>query len=170
MTDTDLVPVADLDRATAADAAGLLRPACASARWVERLAGGRPYGSIDALTAASDAAIAALGWPDIEEALTAHPRIAERAAGGDRESAWSRQEQAGAAGAGADVQSALRAGNVAYEARFGHVFLICATGRSGEQMLAALRTRLSNDPETEREIVRDELRQIVRLRLAKAFR
>ena len=81
MTDTDLdgrVPVADLDRATAATAAGLLRPACASARWIERMVSGRPHGSLPALVAASDATIAALGWPDIEHALAAHPRIGAR--------------------------------------------------------------------------------------------
>jgi 2-oxo-4-hydroxy-4-carboxy-5-ureidoimidazoline decarboxylase len=184
MTDTELVDVAELDRGTAEDAAGLLRPVCASDRWIERLVGGRPHGSLDALTAASDAAIAALSWPDIEEALAAHPRIGDRALGSareargstqealraDRESSWSRQEQAAAADAGAIVQAGLRAGNAEYEERFGHVFLICATGRSAAEMLSALRARLGNDPVTERQVVRAELVQIAALRLAKAFR
>ena len=188
MTDTDLdgrVPVADLDRATAATAAGLLRPSCASARWIERMVSGRPHGSLPALVAASDATIAALGWPDIEHALAAHPRIGARLPdqdaqpdqgarpdqGGlpDREAAWSRQEQSGTQDAGPDVQAGLRAGNAAYEERFGHVFLICATGMSAASMLAALRARLGHDPATEREVVRDELTKIVRLRLAKTF-
>jgi 2-oxo-4-hydroxy-4-carboxy-5-ureidoimidazoline decarboxylase len=194
MSDADLVPVADLDRAPAADAAALLRPACASTRWIRRLVDGRPHESLDRLIGASDAAIGALSWPDIEEALAAHPRIGNRAPsgagesaagepaaaepadgesqapGGDREAAWSRQEQAGTAGATPDVQAALRAGNLAYETRFGHIFLICATGQSATDMLAALRLRLSNEPGAEREIVRDELLRIVRLRLAKTFR
>ncbi len=167
------VPVADLDRATAATAAGLLRPSCASARWIERLVSGRPHGSLPALVAASDATIAALGWPDIEQALAAHPRIGarrpDRGAPQDREAAWSRQEQSGTRDAGPDVQAGLRAGNAAYEERFGHVFLICATGMSAASMLAALQARLGHDPATEREVVRDELTKIVRLRLAKTF-
>jgi 2-oxo-4-hydroxy-4-carboxy-5-ureidoimidazoline decarboxylase len=169
----DRVPVADLDRATAATAATLLRPSCGSARWIERLVSGRPYGTVPALVAASDAAIAALGWPDIGQALAAHPRIGDRpgseGAGGDTQAAWSRQEQAGARDAPADVQAGLRAGNAAYEERFGHVFLICATGMSAASMLAALRARLGHDPAREREVVRGELMKIVRLRLGKAF-
>ena len=198
----DRVPVADLDRATTATAAGLLRPSCASARWIERLVTGRPYETLPALVAASDATITALGWPDIEQALAAHPRIGDRTpsgatggegpqpgetaggrqapeaaaegqpgpAGDDREAAWSRQEQSGTRDAPADVQAGLRAGNAAYEERFGHVFLICATGMSAASMLAALQARLGHDPAREREVVRDELTKIVRLRLGKAFR
>ena len=85
------------------------------------------------------------------------------------EAAWSRQEQSGARDAPADVLAGLRAGNAAYEERFGHVFLICATGMSAASMLGALQTRLGHDPAAEREVVRDELMKIVRLRLAKAF-
>ena len=166
-------PIAGLDRASAATATSLLRPACASARWIGRLVSGRPYGTLDALVAASDAAIAALGWPDIEQALAAHPRIGDRAepkgARAGTEAAWSRQEQSGAQGAPADVLAGLRAGNAAYEERFGHVFLICATGMSAASMLATLQARLGHDPAIEREVVRAELTKIVRLRLAKAF-
>ncbi len=190
VTDSGQVAVAELNGATAATAAGLLRPACASTRWIERMISGRPYRSMEALTAASDATIAALSWPDIEHALAAHPRIGARlpdqaaprdqggpqdqAAAGqgtprDREAAWSRQEQSGTRDAGPDVQAGLRAGNAAYEERFGYVFLICATGMPAASMLAALRARLGHDPATEREVVRDELTKIVRLRLARTF-
>ena len=169
VSESHRVPVADLDGATAGTAAGLLRPSCASTRWIERMVSGRPHGSLPALVAGSDAAIAALGWPDIEQALAAHPRIGARGAGRDREAAWSRQEQSGTRDAGPDVQAGLRAGNAAYEERFGHVFLICATGMSAASMLAALQARLGHDPATEREVVRDELVKIVRLRLARTF-
>jgi 2-oxo-4-hydroxy-4-carboxy-5-ureidoimidazoline decarboxylase len=175
MGDTGLADVAELDHATGAAAAALLRPCCASTRWAQLLVRGRPHGSLGQLLAASDAAIAVLGWPDICEALTAHPRIGDRAAGPARESAWSRQEQA-AAGAttaapgGEVVAAGLRAGNEAYEERFGYVFLVCAAGRPAEQILAALRGRLGHSPEAEQEVVREELRQIARLRLAKTFR
>jgi 2-oxo-4-hydroxy-4-carboxy-5-ureidoimidazoline decarboxylase len=87
--------------------------------------------------------------------------------GDTRDGEWSRQEQAGVAGASADTIAALAAGNKAYEERFGQVFLICATGLSAAEMLTALRTRLGNDPDTEAEIVREELRKITGLRLRK---
>jgi 2-oxo-4-hydroxy-4-carboxy-5-ureidoimidazoline decarboxylase len=173
------VPVAELNEATVATAAGLLRPACASTRWIERMISGRPYRCMEALTAASDGVLATVGWPDIEQALAAHPRIGarlpdqgarpDRDAPQDREAAWSRQEQSGTRDAGPDVQAGLRAGNDAYTERFGHVFLICATGMSAASMLAALQARLGHDPATEREVVRDELTKIVRLRLARTF-
>ena len=180
------MPVADLDRATPATAAGLLRPSCASARWIERMVGGRPHGSLPALVAASDATIATLSWPDIERALAAHPRIGARLPdqggprdqGGpqdqgalqDREAAWSRQEQSTAARSADELtKAALVDVNRAYESRFGRVFLIFASGRTQEQILAEARERLANDEDTERVIVADELRKIALLRLERVL-
>jgi 2-oxo-4-hydroxy-4-carboxy-5-ureidoimidazoline decarboxylase len=99
--------------------------------------------------------------PDV---LTGERTLAQR-----REDAWSRQEQSGAHQAGPDVETAQREGNAAYERKFGHVFLISASGLSAVQMLDALRTRLANPPEVERDVVRAELAKIVRIRLTKAF-
>ena len=169
MTDPELASVPELDRATVADATAALRPCCASTRWVSQLVAGRPYRTPDKLLATSDAAIAALTWPDIEEALAAHPRIGDRATGAGQEAAWSRQEQSGTSAAGPGAQAALRSANAAYEERFGHVFLICATGLRTSDMLIALHERMGNDPATEREVVRGELGKIAALRLAKAF-
>jgi 2-oxo-4-hydroxy-4-carboxy-5-ureidoimidazoline decarboxylase len=161
--------VTELDRATVAEATGRLRPCCASTRWVSQLVAGRPYGTLAGLVAASDAAIAALDWPDIEEALAAHPRIGDRPSGAGQEAAWSRQEQGGTSQAGPGAQAALRSANAEYEDRFGHVFLICATGLRTSDMLIALHERMSNDPAAEQDIVRQELGKIAALRLAKAF-
>jgi 2-oxo-4-hydroxy-4-carboxy-5-ureidoimidazoline decarboxylase len=164
-----LVSVSELDCATVADATAALRPCCAAVRWVSQLVAGRPYRTLDALIEASDAAIAALDWPDIEEALAAHPRIGDRATGAGQEAAWSRQEQAGTSRAGPGAQAALRTANAEYEERFGHVFLICATGLRTSDMLIALHERMSNNPAAEQDIVRQELGKIAAIRLAKAF-
>jgi hydroxyisourate hydrolase len=140
--------------------------ACCSARqWARDVASGRPYPDRATLLAAADAASRRLGWDDVAAALAAHPRIGEHAHGTDREAAWSRREQSGAQGADPAVATALAAGNRAYEQRFGHIFLIRAAGRSGAEVLAALRERLGNDETTERAVVADQLRQIAQLRL-----
>jgi 2-oxo-4-hydroxy-4-carboxy-5-ureidoimidazoline decarboxylase len=167
---TGPIAMAEFDAAPAADAAAELVPCCASKRWIAALVSGRPYLRLDRLTAASDALLARLDWSELESALAGHPRIGERAASDGRSDGWSRQEQAGAAAADDLVRRELAEANRAYEQRFGHVFLICATGLSADMMLGALRSRLRNDPIAEREVVRTELTKIVRLRLAKAFR
>ena len=148
-------------------AAEALAACCAAGRWVTRLVAGRPYPSAAALHDAAAAEFAELDWPDVLEALDAHPRIGQRVGGGSREAAWSRGEQAGAARAGETVLGELAEANAAYEARFGFVFLIRASGRSAEEMLAACQERLGHDEPTERPVVRGELAQIVRLRLDK---
>jgi 2-oxo-4-hydroxy-4-carboxy-5-ureidoimidazoline decarboxylase len=159
--------VAWLNALTPADAEHELLTCCASPGWAGRVAAARPFADAEALARTADAEFAALGWPDIEAALRAHPRIGDRPRGLDRESSWSRSEQSGVIDAGKEVTHDLHEANVAYEERFGHVFLINATGLSAEQMLAALRERLGNDEAAEREIVRAELLKIAQLRLAK---
>ena len=146
-----------------------LAECCAARRFVAAVAAGRPYPSDTALREMADKALADLDWADVGEALAAHPRIGERAVGAGREAAWSAAEQSAAAAGDADVQEQIRAGNVAYEQQFGHVFLICATGRPAEEILANLRARLDNDPASEEQVVRDELRKIVHLRLEKVL-
>jgi 2-oxo-4-hydroxy-4-carboxy-5-ureidoimidazoline decarboxylase len=138
---------------------------CAAPAWARAVAAGRPYRDLAAAFAAADAAIARLSWAGIAEALAAHPRIGDRPAGPGREAAWSRREQSGMDTAGEETAAALVTANKAYEERFGHVFLIFASGRTPGQMLAAARARLGNDPATERGVVREELRKIARLRL-----
>lgn len=137
---------------------------CASRAFGEEMAERRPYRDLDELLVTAEGVVTGLEWPDVLEALGAHPRIGERAGGDGREAAWSRQEQAGVED---QVREALAEGNREYEARFGHVYLVCATGLSGGQMLGRLRERLGNDEEAERKVVRDELAKITRLRLVK---
>jgi 2-oxo-4-hydroxy-4-carboxy-5-ureidoimidazoline decarboxylase len=136
---------------------------CHSRSFAKLIADGRPYRDPAELQAALDAAFGALSWDDIVESMNAHPRIGERAPGGG----WSAAEQSGAASAGDQVRLALAEGNVAYEKRFGHVFLICASGLSGQEMLTQLQARLGNDTETEQAVVRRELLKITKLRMTK---
>jgi 2-oxo-4-hydroxy-4-carboxy-5-ureidoimidazoline decarboxylase len=157
------------DDAQPGAAAALIRATCASTRWIDGLVATRPHRTLAELTSASDSAIAELEWSDLLEALRAHPRIGERVAGNDREAQWSRQEQAGTATMSRAIDDELRVANVTYEDQFGFVFLICAAGKSPAQMLTELHGRLGHSPEEEHEVVRRELRDIVRLRLAKTF-
>jgi 2-oxo-4-hydroxy-4-carboxy-5-ureidoimidazoline decarboxylase len=140
-----------------------LMACCSSARWAAEVAAGLPFSSIEELLASSDAAAAGLTPADLEEALAGHPRIGERRGADER----SRREQAGVLGADAATIGALADGNEEYERRFGHIYLVCATGRSAADLLALLRERLGNDPETEWGVVRRELGKINRIRLTK---
>jgi 2-oxo-4-hydroxy-4-carboxy-5-ureidoimidazoline decarboxylase len=136
---------------------------CASGSFAKLIADGRPYADSAAVAAAVDAAFGTLSWDDIVESMNAHPRIGDRTPGGG----WSAAEQSGAASASDQVRLALAEGNVAYENRFGHVFLICATGLSGQEMLTQLEARLGHDDEAERAVVRRELLKITKLRMTK---
>ena len=143
-----------------------LRAVCAAPAWGAAVAALRPYPSRVAVKAAADAAARSLSWPEVLQGLSAHPRIGERAQGDSKEAAWSRREQSAAAGSGDDgTRAALVAANHAYEDKFGHVFLIFASGRTQEEILAAARERIGNDEATERAIVTGELRKIALLRL-----
>lgn len=141
----------------------VLLEVCASTAWARRLLAARPCASAEALYAASDAAMAELTADDLAEAMAGHPPIG-RPKPGDPTSA---REQRGMAGASEELRAELLELNLAYQERFGHVFLICATGRTAEQMRDAVRERIGNAPEREREIVRTELGKINRIRLAR---
>ena len=138
---------------------------CASGSFAKAITDGRPYPGPGALQSAVDAAFCALSWDDIVESMNAHPRIGDRVPAGGQSAA----EQSGAASASDQVRQALAEGNLAYERRFGHVFLICASGLSGQDMLDQLRARLGHDTDTERAVVRQELLKITRLRLTKSL-
>ncbi|MFI6931123.1 2-oxo-4-hydroxy-4-carboxy-5-ureidoimidazoline decarboxylase [Streptomyces sp. NPDC050287] len=140
-----------------------LHEVCASTTWANRLLAARPCTSADELYAVSDAAMAELTAEDLAQAMAGHPPIG-RPTPGDPTSA---REQSGMSGAAEKVRAEMRYMSMVYEDRFGHVFLICATGLTGEQMRDAVRERIGNSPEREREIVRTELGKINRIRLAR---
>jgi len=128
----------------------------------------RPFHTDAALFAAADRIWHDLTPKDWREAFLAHPRIGDRpAAAHASTAAWSSREQAGMESATADTARALAEGNRAYEEKFGHVFLICATGKSATDMLIALRERMDNLPEAEIRVAAKEHAQITRIRLGK---
>ncbi len=145
----DSLPVDDLRAAFAG--------VCASRRWADLVTAAAPYGDLPGLLRAADQALAALDEADLDEAMAGHPRIGERSTHPS-----SQREQAGVDDA---TRDALVAANREYEDRFGHVYLVCASGRSGEQLLDVLRERLGNDPARERAVARSELGRINALRL-----
>ena len=140
-----------------------LHEVCASTAWAHRLLARRPYATADDLFAESDTAMAELTVADLDEAMAGHPPIG-RPKPGDPTSS---REQRGMAGASEELKAEMLELNLAYQEKFGHVFLICATGRTGEQMRDAVKERIGNAPEQEREIVRTELGKINRIRLAR---
>jgi 2-oxo-4-hydroxy-4-carboxy-5-ureidoimidazoline decarboxylase len=163
-TDTALEHVNTLPAAELHEA---LHACCASSAWVTRMAAGRPYDSRDELLDAAEEGCRQLGDADLEEALAAHPRIGDRAGGTSTEARWSRQEQASVSDSDDATRAQLHEANVAYEERFGRVFLIRAAGRTPGEMLAEARRRLRNDDAAERAEVAEQLGQIARRRVEK---
>jgi 2-oxo-4-hydroxy-4-carboxy-5-ureidoimidazoline decarboxylase len=152
------VTLASFNAAPAAAARTAMLACCGSTRFADAMTAGRPYASLPDAERAAETVFAAMTWDDVREAVDSHPRIGARVSG------RSATEQSGV---GDESRAALAAGNTEYEDRFGHVFLICATGLSGDEMLAALRVRLANDESSERRVVAAELRKITVLRLRK---
>ena len=155
-----------LDRAAAQR--DLLR-CCGSRHWAQMMADARPFGTVDDMLAAADRIWPSLGPDDWRQAFRAHPRIGESGGSGRSggSGVWSDQEQAGVRTASDTVRDRLAEGNRRYETRFGYIFIVCATGRSAEEMLAMLEHRLTNQPDDELRIAAEEQRQITRLRIAK---
>jgi 2-oxo-4-hydroxy-4-carboxy-5-ureidoimidazoline decarboxylase len=158
----------DLSEAEAATALGRC---CGASAWVSAMVRGRPYASREALLAAAERVWAGMGPADLLEAFAHHPRIGasveELRARFAGTSAWASQEQGGVKEAPAEVLEALRAANVAYEQRFGFIFIVCASGKSAEEMLALLQARLLHEPARELPIAAAEQAKITRLRLEK---
>lgn len=133
---------------------------CRSATWAGEVLSGRPYAAVQDVVAAGDRALKALTDAEIDAVVAAHPRIGEVT---DNEQ--SRREQAGTADADRNLLDALADGNLEYEKRFGHAYLVSAYGKGAEELLDQLHQRLHNDLATERVVVREELAKINELRL-----
>ena len=150
----------EFNEADRADAIAVLQPCADIPRWYEAVADDRPYASVEALWAEGMTAADPFTADEVESALAHHPRIGERPEGDGREAAMSRSEQSGV-----QPGEALREGNLAYEERFGRVFLIRAAGRSADEILAVLNERLTHSPDEEDLVVAGQLREIALLRL-----
>ncbi|SDG46313.1 2-oxo-4-hydroxy-4-carboxy-5-ureidoimidazoline decarboxylase [Microbacterium pygmaeum] len=155
----------EFNRLDAADAASVVSVWAAIPAWVDAVVAGRPYASVDDLAEDAEALARAWSTDDLDAALAHHPRIGQRAAGEGAEAAASRTEQSAMSSATDAVTTAIADGNVAYEKRFGRVFLIRAAGRSPEEILADLERRLGNTPAVEASEATVQLAQIALLRL-----
>lgn len=133
---------------------------CSSPMWAQRVLASGPFPDVEALLAHADQVLADLPDSEIDVALAGHPRI-----GATADNPSSAREQTAVRDAAEAVRDDLAEKNRAYEDKFGYVYLVCATGRSAEELLAILTDRLDNDPETERRVMRTELMKINRLRL-----
>jgi allantoicase len=146
---------------------------CGSSRWAGAMAAARPFPNAVAMAAAADAIWSSLNPGDWLEAFAAHPKIgagkAGRAGGAGREDTepWSQREQAGVAGAAAETMNRLADANREYEVKFGYIFIVCATGKTADEMLSLLEARLRHDAGEELPIAAEEQRKITRLRLRK---
>jgi 2-oxo-4-hydroxy-4-carboxy-5-ureidoimidazoline decarboxylase len=159
-----------LDRADEAGAAVWLVTCCGSTRWCDRMVARRPFRDQEALLQIAREEWFGLSPRDWKEAFAHHPKLGDRQALRARfpaTGALSEQEQAGIAGASDAEIDALAAGNRQYEAKFGYIFIACATGQSASSLLSMLRTRLEHDPERELLIAAEEQAKITALRLGR---
>ncbi|MGH9382904.1 MAG: 2-oxo-4-hydroxy-4-carboxy-5-ureidoimidazoline decarboxylase [Vicinamibacterales bacterium] len=159
-----------IDEAPAAEARRLLTECCGATRWVEAMLRRRPFGSHQAILAAARDMWWSLGPDHWREAFRHHPKI------GDKDSlrskfastqALSESEQSSVSAASEAVLDALANCNRDYEERFGYIFIVCATGKTAEEMLALLRARIVNDPATEIRVAAEEQAKITAIRLSR---
>jgi OHCU decarboxylase len=146
----------------------LLMDCCGSTRWSAGVASRRPYATVDALHKAADSVWWKLDRADWLEAFSYHPQIGDKpASGSDSARQWASAEQSGARVATSDVKERLARANRAYLEKFGYIYIVCASGKSAEAILAILNQRLQNDPPSEISIAAEQQRLITRIRLDK---
>ena len=164
--------VAAFDALPEYDAAPLLESCCGSHAWIQAMLERRPFRSLARILDEADEIWWSLSPEDWREAFDHHPRIGDQSAAAPQAAvarAWSADEQRGIAQSSEGTRQALADGNRQYERKFGHIYLVCAAGKSAQEMLALLRSRLSNDPATELQVAAGEQAKITRLRLEKLF-
>jgi 2-oxo-4-hydroxy-4-carboxy-5-ureidoimidazoline decarboxylase len=161
-----MIRIEDFNEIAVDEACDALAACCGCRAWAARMVELRPFTSLDSLYAAADRIWLTLAKEDWIEAFSHHPRIGDLASLRDK---WTRQEQSGVSGSTDAILMALASGNREYERKFGHVFLVCASGKSAEEMLEILRTRMPNSPEAELRVAADEQAKITRLRLKRLF-
>ncbi len=161
--------LSSFNQASSAAAQAAIAHCVAIPAWQQALVAARPFADIAALYAEAERIAHRWQRDELEQALRAHPRIGEQAAGASQDAVLSRSEQSLMQQADSALQQAMRLGNQRYEQRFSRVFLIRAKGRSGEQMLAELQRRLSNDAASEQQEVLTQLREITLLRLKESI-
>jgi allantoicase len=164
--------VARLDTLTGAEAEAELLACCGSPAWSAKMAALRPFGDMSRALASADEVWAGLEKADWLEAFRAHPRIGEAKAEKEQSALarqWSHEEQATSGPPSGGVAAALAAGNRAYDEKFGHIYIVCATGKTPAAMLEILNERLGNDAAKELGVAAEEQRKITRIRLEKLF-
>jgi OHCU decarboxylase len=162
-----------LNASSATEAESELLKCCGSAGWARAMSALRPFADVEELMKEAERIWWNLGERDWLEAFSAHPKIGGRKAQRPQDAqalGWSDEEQAGARGIDVATQDELAEANRAYEEKFGHIFIVCATGKTAAEMLALLRARLPNDPGVELRNAADEQRKITRLRLEKLLK
>jgi OHCU decarboxylase len=162
------VNLEELNALPPAQAETVLLDCCGSSRWASKMAARRPFAGLSDLHEAADSIWQNLEPADCLEAFGRHPPIGEKAEVGSESSRrWAEGEQTGARVAAENVKTKLAEENRAYREKFGYIFIVCATGKSAEEMLALLEQRLQNDSAHELHIAAEQQRLITRLRLEK---
>jgi 2-oxo-4-hydroxy-4-carboxy-5-ureidoimidazoline decarboxylase len=161
--------LASWNAASADEALAAMMACCGARRWAEAMVALRPIAGIEELCDAGDSIWSTMKEADWHEAFACHPRIGERKTihAPAQSAAWSQEEQSSARRATVRVLAQLAVGNAGYEKRFGFTYIVCATGKSAEEMLAILNRRLANDPATELREAAEQQRQIMQIRLRK---
>jgi OHCU decarboxylase len=159
-----------LNELPASDAESEFLKCCGSKKWASAMTAARPFASAQAMLDEADTLFASLSDQDWLEAFRAHPKIGEKkavTAQSDTAQKWSAQEQSKTANAAATVMEALAKGNRAYLQRFGFIFIVCASGKTADEMLAMLNERMAHDAAVELRVAAAEQRKITQLRLQK---
>ncbi|MFK8101070.1 MAG: 2-oxo-4-hydroxy-4-carboxy-5-ureidoimidazoline decarboxylase [Saprospiraceae bacterium] len=163
--------LADFNQLPEEDANQALYNCCGSTVWVDAMMDHFPFDRVATIhEQASYYWFDACTEKDWIEAFHQHPKIGNVKALQKKFAAtasWASGEQAGVKTATPETLEALAAGNLAYEKKFGYLFIVCATGKSAEEMLQILQARLPNDEREELVVAMNEQHKITTIRLHK---